>query len=617
MSSQNSAEALIECVPNISEGRDQQKIDKIVAAATAVPGVRCLDVDPGSDTNRTVITLVGAPDPISQAAFLLVKKAAELIDMSQHHGAHARHGATDVCPFIPVSGVTMEDCIEVARSVGKRIGEELEIPVYMYDRAALRADRTSLADVRRGEYEALSEKMSASEWAPDFGPAEFKSGPGVVTVGAREFLIAYNVNLNTRDKPKADDLAMEIREKGRAVRVAQKTPYYSSGQLLRYSEEKQQWPSNLTGEVFSSREALDQHLQENGTTLDKETAFFQQDMNSLDGEMVMKRGTFQHCRAVGWVIPEYGRAQISINLTDFNITNMHHVVDACRELADSRGLVVTGSELVGVVPYKALRESGEHYLRTQASSCGIPVGDIIATAVQSLGLSDISPFDVDASVLGLPTTRGTLTGMEVHAFTDEVSRDSPAPGGGSIAALAGALAAALSSMVANLTFGKRKYRKRQSEMEEIATEAQQLKDDLLRAVDADTAAFEDVIAAMRLPQGTETQSAERHQAIQDGYRHATEVPLNTAKLCLEVLSLARDATYRGLPAGITDAGTAGWMARAGVESALYNVRINLVEIESSSWKEQIQAETVQISAQADKLLKDCNDQIDKILKKEQ
>ena len=374
----DSMTGLIECVPNISEGRDRQKIDQIVAAATAVPEVRCLDVDPGSDTHRTVITLVGPPGPIAEAAFRLVRESSQLIDMSQHHGAHARHGATDVCPFIPVSGVTMEDCIAVARSVGERIGTELEIPVYMYDRAALREDRRSLADVRRGEYEALPEKMTDPDWAPDFGPSEFKPGPGVVTVGAREFLIAYNVNLNTRDKPKADDLAMEIREKGRAVRIDQKTPYYSSGKLLRYSISDQQWPSNLTGEIFDSREALDQHLQENGTSLADEVAFFGQDCDALDGEMVMKRGTFEHCRAVGWVIPEYGRAQISINLTDFNVTNMHHVVDACRDLAESRGLVITGSELVGVVPRVVivrpsgtLRNTQKHDFLDSHSLCGI------------------------------------------------------------------------------------------------------------------------------------------------------------------------------------------------------------------------------------------------------
>ncbi len=604
---------LIECVPNISEGRDQQKIDQIVAAATAIPEVRCLDVDPGSDTHRTVITLVGPPEAIAEAAFQLVRKAAELIDMSQHHGAHARHGATDVCPFIPVSGVTMEDCIKVARSVGQRIGEELNIPVYMYDRAALREDRRSLADVRRGEYEALAEKMTDPDWAPDFGPAQFKPGPGVVTVGAREFLIAYNVNLNTRDKPKADDLAMEIREKGRAVRIDQKTPYYSSGKLLRYSQPNQQWPSNLTGEIFDSREALDKHLRDNGTTLADEVAFFGQDSDALDGEMVMKRGTFEHCRAVGWVIPEYGRAQISINLTDFNVTNMHHVYDTCRDLAEARGLVITGSELVGVVPYRAIRESGEHYLQSQGSSGGIPVRDIIATAVQSLGLEDLVPFDVDSTVLGMPTTRGDLTGMEIHAFTDEVSRDSPAPGGGSIAALAGSLAAALTSMVANLTFAKRKYRKRQPQMEELAKTAQRLKDELLRAVDEDTKAFEMVIEAMRLPQGNPEQEKLRSKAIEDGYRHATEVPMSTARLCVEVLELATDAVENGMPASVTDAGTACWMARAGVESALYNVRVNLGELQDSQWKSSIIEESQQISVRADQLLGDSRQQIDRIL----
>ena len=604
---------LIECVPNISEGRDQQKIDQIVAAATAIPEVRCLDVDPGSDTHRTVITLVGPPEAIAEAAFQLVRKAAELIDMSQHHGAHARHGATDVCPFIPVSGVTMEDCIKVARSVGQRIGEELNIPVYMYDRAALREDRRSLADVRRGEYEALAEKMTDPDWAPDFGPAQFKPGPGVVTVGAREFLIAYNVNLNTRDKPKADDLAMEIREKGRAVRIDQKTPYYSSGKLLRYSQPNQQWPSNLTGEIFDSREALDKHLRDNGTTLADEVAFFGQDSDALDGEMVMKRGTFEHCRAVGWVIPEYGRAQISINLTDFNVTNMHHVYDTCRDLAEARGLVITGSELVGVVPYRAIRESGEHYLQSQGSSGGIPVRDIIATAVQSLGLEDLVPFDVDSTVLGMPTTRGDLTGMEIHAFTDEVSRDSPAPGGGSIAALAGSLAAALTSMVANFTFAKRKYRKRQPQMEELAKTAQRLKDELLRAVDEDTKAFEMVIEAMRLPQGNPEQEKLRSKAIEDGYRHATEVPMSTARLCVEVLELATDAVENGMPASATDAGTACWLARAGVESALYNVRVNLGELQDSQWKSSIIEESQQISVRADQLLGDSRQQIDRIL----
>ncbi|MAW75828.1 MAG: glutamate formimidoyltransferase [Planctomycetes bacterium] len=613
MSSIVNAEALVECVPNISEGRDRQKIDLIVAAASAVDDVDVLDVDAGADTNRTVITLVGPPDPIAEAAFRLVEKAAELIDMSTHQGAHARHGATDVCPFIPVSGISMEQCIEIARAVGKRIGEELEIPVYMYDRAALREDRMSLADVRRGEYEALAEKMTDEQWKPDFGPAHFLPGPGVVTVGAREFLIAYNVNLNTRDKSQANDLAMEIREKGRAVRINARTPYYSSGQLLRYRSDQGIWPSGITAEVFSSLEELDQHLRTHGTSLEKEADFFGQDVSSLDGEMVMKRGMFQHCRAVGWVIPEYGRAQISINLTDFHVTNMHHVFDACRQLAEDRGLIITGSELVGVAPYPAIRESGEHYLSNQGSSRGIPVKDIIATAVQSLGLSDISDFDPKRSVLGMAATDGPLTRHPVNDFVDEVSRDSPAPGGGSIAALAGSLGAALSSMVANLTFAKRKYRKRQSEMESIAIQAQLLKDDLLRAVDQDTEAFEGVIKAMRLPQSNPEQKQARANAIEVGYRHATEVPLVTAELCLEVMKLALQASQRGLPAGITDAGTATWMARAGLEGAILNVRVNLVEVKDEKWRTAIEEQIQTLQEDSQGLLEQCQQQLEEIL----
>ena len=613
MSSEVNAEALVECVPNISEGRDRQKIDLIVAAAAAVEDVDVLDVDPGAETNRTVITLVGPPDPIAEAAFRLVEKAAELIDMSAHQGAHSRHGATDVCPFIPVSEISMEQCIEIARAVGKRIGEELEIPVYMYDRAALREDRMSLADVRRGEYEALPEKMTDEQWKPDFGPASFLPGPGVVTVGAREFLIAYNVNLNTRDKNQANDLAMEIREKGRAVRVNARTPYYSSGQLLRYQTDEGIWPSGITAEIFSTREELDQHLHDHGTSLDKEATFFGQSPNALNGEMVMKRGKFEHCRAVGWVIPEYGRAQISINLTDFHVTNMHHVFDACRQLAEDRGLVITGSELVGVTPYPAIRASGEHYLASQGSSRGIPVQDIIATAVQSLGLCDISNFEAASSVIGLPTTSGPLTSQTVAGFVDEVSRDSPAPGGGSIAALAGSLGAALSSMVANLTFAKRKYRKRREEMETLAVEAQRLKDDLLRAVDQDTEAFEGVIAAMRLPQGTPEQKQARATAIETGYRRATEVPLNTAELCLEVMQLALKAAQRGIPAGITDAGTAVWMGRAGFEGAILNVRINLAETVDEEWISDIEDRIQKLRIDAQGLLEQCQQQLEEIL----
>ncbi len=423
------AEKIVECVPNISEGRDLAVIDDIVAAAAEVAGVRVLDVDPGAETNRTVITLVGDPESIEEGAFRLIERAAAKIDMRLHHGAHARHGATDVCPFIPVSGVTMEDCVAIAHRLGERVGRDLGIPVYLYERAARRDDRRSLAEVRKGEYEALPEKLADKRWAPDFGPAKFLPKTGVVTIGAREFLIAYNINLNTRQKDHATDLAQELREKGRAVRLDPTTAYYSSGNLLRYRPSQEVWPS-FTGEVFATREELDRHYrEEHGTTLEAELAFFGQDSENLEGAFVMKRGMFEECRAVGWLIPEYGRTQISINLTNFRVTNMHDVVEAARLLGHERGIAVTGSEVVGVVPYAAIRSSGESYLERQGSSRGIPASDVVETAVQSLGLAEVSPFEIDRSVLGFPTTEGVLTGMKVCDFTDEVSRDSVAPGG--------------------------------------------------------------------------------------------------------------------------------------------------------------------------------------------
>lgn len=596
-----SAQPIVECVPNISEGRDRAKIDEIVAAAAAVSGAEVIDVDPGAETHRTVITIVGAPDAVVEAAFRLIARAKDLIDMREHHGAHARHGATDVCPFIPVSGLSMEDCAALAARLGERVGEELGIPVYLYDRAARREDRRSLAVVRKGEYEALPKKLADPKWAPDFGPAEFLPRTGVVTIGAREFLIAYNVNLNTRSKDQASDMAQELREKGRAVRHEQKTGYYASGTLLRYRPSKNIWPSP-TGEVFSSREELDRHYRDTfGHSLEEALAFFGQDPAELENAFVMKRGMFEECRAVGWLIPEYGRAQISINLTHFRVTNMHDVVEASRELGVARGIAVTGSEVVGVVPYEAIRTSGEVYLERQGSSRGIPVRDVVETAAQSLGLSDISPFDIDKSVLGLPSTRGALTGMAVHELVDEVSRDSVAPGGGSIAALAGSLAAGLASMVANITFSKRRYRKRRPELEALACEAQTVKDDLLRAVDADTDAFHGVLEAMRLPKDTAEQKAARKAAIEEGYQHATQVPYDTAVHCLAALRLCRKCAERGLPASVTDAGVGALLARAALQGAVYNVRINLGEITDAGWKRAMNDRLAALGEEAETL----------------
>jgi glutamate formiminotransferase/formiminotetrahydrofolate cyclodeaminase len=578
------SQQLVECVPNFSEGRDLKRIDEILAAVRAVPGVEILDVDPGAETNRTVVTLLGAPGPIAEAAVVAVARAAEVLDMRTHTGAHARHGATDVCPFVPVAGVSMEDCIKIARGVGKRIGEELGIPVYMYDQAALLPERRSLAKVRAGEYEALPEKMSDPDWAPDFGPAEFNAKVGVVTVGAREFLVAYNINLNSRHKAHADDIAGELRETGRALRREQSNAFYSSGRLMKYRPSESVMPCAYCEHVAGDRADLDKHYSSaHELDLAEELAFFGRDAEALEGVNVMRRGSFRECRGVGWVIPEYNRAQISLNLTNPKVTPAHAVLEAARELARDRCLSVTGSELVGLVPYEAIRASGEFYLERQGACRGVPVGDVVETAAQSMGLRDVGEFEASKAVLGMPSTEGELTCLPIHEFADEVSRPSPAPGGGSIAALAGSLAASLGSMVANLTHAKRGFEEQRAEMEQVAMNCQALKDDLLRAVDADTAAFNDVLTAMRLPKGTAEERTARLEAIQDGYKLATSVPLQTARLCLETLRLCRQAVESCLPASITDAGVGALMARAGLLGAVYNVRINLPSITDEAW----------------------------------
>lgn len=594
-------EPLVECVPNISEGRDPAVIEAVVDAARRTDGVRVLDVDPGFETNRTVITFVGAPDAVVEGAFQLIAAAAEHIDMSKHSGAHARHGATDVCPFVPVAGITMEQCAELAARLGQRVGDELGIPVYLYEHAAKRPERRSLAKVRAGEYEALPDKLAQPEWAPDFGPATFLPRTGVVTIGAREFLIAYNVNINTLSKALADDIAWELRETGRAARSGQHNAYYHSGTLKKYRPSKNEFPSAYDDFVGASLDELAEHYRSIGRDLAADLAFFGRDPEQLEGVNVMKRGRFQHCRGVGWVIPEYRRAQLSFNLTDFHVTPAHTVLDACRELARERGLLVTGSEVVGMVPYQALRESGEHYLKAQGSSTGLPVSDVVETAVQSMGLRDVGDFEAEKAVLGLPSTDGPLASMRVNDLADEVSRPTPAPGGGSIAALAGSLGAALSAMVANLSFHKKGLEQHRDRHEDLARQAQVVKDDLLRAIDADTEAFNAVLEAMRLPKTTAAEQAARDQAIQEGYRHATDVPFATARSCLAAMELCRQAAETGLAASITDAGVGVYLARAGVLGAVDNVRINLGSISDADWVAARRAELSTLVEQAEAL----------------
>ncbi|HXC16271.1 MAG TPA: formimidoyltransferase-cyclodeaminase, partial [Holophagaceae bacterium] len=505
------------------------------------------------------------------------------IDMSAHHGAHPRMGATDVCPFIPVEGISMEDCAELARRLGKRVGEELGIPVYLYEAAASKPERRNLASVREGEYEALPKKLQDPEWKPDFGPAAFNAKAGATVMGAREFLIAFNITLNSRDKAHATDIAFELREKGRVARRHQTHALYSSGQELKYAEGV--FPcGNCEAHDETSFEALETHCRdEHGYDLRHLLR-----LNGVDaakgviGQKAYRAGLFAHCKAIGWVVEEYDRAQISVNLTDYKVTPAHEVLDAARELASERGLVITGSEIVGLVPYAAMAESGRHYLRVMGRSPFVPSDDLIKTAIFSMGLADVAAFDIEKKVLGLPKS-GPLVSMKVDAFLDEVSRDTPAPGGGSIAALAGSLGAALASMVVNLTQPKAKDEGHELELLSIAMEAQKLKDELRGSVDEDTQAFNAYMDALRLPKSTDDEKAARKAAMQAGLKQAVAVPMTTAEHSLAAMKVAERAGLSGNPASLTDALVGAQVAFTGVRGGLWNVLINLKDIDDAAF----------------------------------
>ena len=580
---------IIECVPNFSEGRDTSVIRQITDVIESVQGVQLLDVDPGESTNRTVVTFIGEPEPVKEAAFRAVQKAADLIDMSKHHGEHARFGATDVCPFVPVAGATMDDCAQIAREVGERIGKELGIPVYLYEHAARSPQRRNLADVRSGEYEGLPEKLARPEWAPDYGPSEFNAKSGATAVGAREFLIAYNINLNTTDRRYANEIAYEIRERGRWKREGNISPFYYKGEVVYFEDGK--FPDGNSDFVADSFGELAEYYREQyGRDLYERYRAIGLDPDNLTGRPVYKDGLFTHLKGIGWVVEDYQCAQVSINLTNYRITPMEQVLEAARGLAAERGIVVTGSEVVGVVPYDAMRKAGRFYLTAMQKSTGIPARDVVTTAVQSLGLRDVAEFDIDKKVIGMPAQEGPLVNMTVADFVDEVSRDTPAPGGGSIAALAGAIGSALASMVVNLSVGKGEYDEQYDDLCELADRAQAVKDELVSAVDADTEAFNEVIAGIRMPKDTEEQLAARAAAIQAGYRTAAEVPLRTAELCREVLDLCQSAADIGNEAVMSDAGVGALMAYAGVQGAIHNVRINLPHTRDPEFIERIGAE---------------------------
>ncbi|MBD3237909.1 MAG: glutamate formimidoyltransferase [Candidatus Eisenbacteria bacterium] len=523
---------LVECVPNISEGRDRAMIDEIVAAAGSVEGVTVLDVDPGADTNRTVITFVGDPDSVVEGAFRLIARAAERIDMTKHSGAHPRQGATDVCPFVPVSGVTMDDCVELARKLGQRVGDELGIPVFLYEHAASQPQWQSLAEIRVGEYEAWPNKLGKPEWQPDFGPNEFLPKTGAVVIGAREFLIAYNVDVNTRHRKLAHQIALDIRERGRLLR------------------------------------------DENGKVVRDE-----------DGNKLRQDGLLQNCRAVGWYIDEYGKAQVSINLTNYHVTPLHKAFDTCSEVARKYGLHVTGSEIVGLVPLEAMLLAGRHYLERQGLWAGVPEKELVHIAIQSLGLNDVAPFKPEEKIIeyAVSDTSDSLVAMTCADFADELSTDSPAPGGGSVASLCGSLSASLATMVAALTRGKEGYEEQQEALQALAREGQQLKDAFLLDVDRDTEAFNTLMAAFRMKKKSDEEKAARETAIREATEGATRVPLEVLERSVRATEMAGIVAEKGLQSSLSDAGVAALTARACAEGAYYNVLINLGQLAPSDF----------------------------------
>ena len=607
-------ERLIECVPNFSEGRNPEVIKQITDEIEKVKGVKLLDVDPGYDMNRTVVTFVGSPEAVAEAAFQGIKKASEVIDMSVHSGSHPRMGATDVCPFVPVNGVTEEEAIKLAESVAKRVGTELNIPVYLYEKAARTPDRTNLAVIRQGEYEALPEKLKDPKWKPDFGPTEFNKRAGATVIGVREFLIAYNISLNTREKKYASDIAFELREKGRSARrPAGKPFYYKGGKIIRYREGVYPCGScNFDGKTIE--ETIEHCKTEHGYDLVELLKLNSIDPLHPEGKPVKKPGKFKFAKAIGWMVDDYDRAQISINLTNYHVTSTHHVLEEARKLAAERGLVVTGSEIVGMVPFKALYETGKYYLNVQGRSSGIPVKDVLETAVQSLGLRDVSDFDIEERVLGLPGfDKDALVEMKVNDFADEVSRESPAPGGGSIAALAGALGASLFSMVSNLTASKPGSQEIDKILFDAAEKAQELKDALIKAVDDDTNAFNSYMDARRLPKATSEEKTAREEAMQKGLKEAVHVPLNTAKLSLEAMKLAKVVLEYGNPNSITDVGVGAHIARTGVIGGIYNVLINLKDITDEGFNSEMRNACDELRKEADILIEEIENKVlDKI-----
>ncbi|MGB9747590.1 MAG: glutamate formimidoyltransferase [Bacteroidales bacterium] len=542
---------IIECVPNFSEGRDRRVIDEIASAISSVEGAYLLNVDPGKATNRTVITFAGAPEPVLEAAFQAVKKAMELIDMTKHHGEHPRFGATDVLPLVPVQGITMEETAELARALGKRIGEELGIPVYLYEYAATRTERKNLAAVRAGEYEGLRAKLADPAWKPDYGPATFLPRTGAIAVGARDFLIAYNINLNTTSTRRANAVAFDIREKGRPKREG----------------------NPVTGKIVRDEQ----------------------------GNPVMIPGSLRYVKAIGWFIEEYGIAQVSCNLTNIRETPLHVVFEeACRK-AEARGMRVTGSEIVGLVPLYSLLEAGKYFLKKQKRSTGVSDEELIRIAVRSLGLNDLYPFHPEEKVIEyLLREKGVslLSDLTVRGFLEETASESPAPGGGSVSALMAAAGASLGMMVANLSAHKPGWDERWEEFSQWAEKAKTIQQELIRLIDEDTRAFNALMEAYRLPKSTEEETSRRTSAIQEAVLHAMEVPLQVMKFALQALPVVKAMAETGNPNSVSDAAVGALALAAGIRGARLNVEINASSLKDKEKAAQFLREADEIEQQA-------------------
>ena len=562
---------LIECVPNFSEGSDQNMINNIVNKINSVDGITILDIDSGKDTNRTVVTFVGKPDSVIDAAFEGIKEASQLIDMSSHTGTHPRIGATDVCPLIPIKGISMDECVKYSHQLAERVGTQLKIPVYLYENSAKNPDRKNLAVIRDGEYEGLKKKLNDKQWKPDFGPAEFNAFSGATVIGCREFLIAYNINLNTKDKRLATDIAFEIREQGRSKRI--KNPESSN---------------LLDGEIVRNN----------------------------DGSPVKVPGMFKDVKAIGWYVSEYNRAQISINFINYKVSSIHDVFDTVCKLAEERGVRVTGSELVGLIPMDAVLLAGKHYLTKQNRTMGVSEKDIIECAVQSLGLDDVSKFDPNEKIIenSIDDNDNGLMDLSGKDLIDLISDSSPAPGGGSVSAIAGSLGAALVSMVASLTHEKKDYIGSRKKMNEIGLAAQDLKARLIHLVEEDTQAFNSILVANRLPDKTSEQKEYKEKKVFQANKYAIEIPLETANLSLEVIKLSVDLIEYGNPNSVTDAEVASEVGLAGVRGGCMNVMINISGLENiDDYDPDIQHKIDSLNDEANGLYKKAFDNTKKII----